>query len=146
MKVKFVESESLSGVPEKLGGAIVMCYDPVSGNGDFLWTHTTSSMGIAYQTTADSEAKTRMSRLSKTTATNSCRIMVEGVPFSTVTKEDSPVSSNESVVALRPSPRDIPMQVDDNSSSPPAAVQQQQAPPPTATAAGAGTQIESQRA
>ena len=34
-----------------------------SGRGDFLWTHTTASMGIAYMTTSDAKATTVMSRL-----------------------------------------------------------------------------------
>lgn len=59
MKEKFAESEFLYGVPEKLGGAICMHYDESSGAGEFLWTHTTSSMGIAFQTTADEQATTR---------------------------------------------------------------------------------------
>ena len=66
MKDKFAESEFLVGVPEKLGGAVCMHYDEKAGRGEFLWTHTTSSMGIAFQTTADREATTRMSRLPST--------------------------------------------------------------------------------
>ena len=49
MKEKFAESEFLVSVPEKLGGAICMHYDESSGQGEFLWTHTTSSMGIGFQ-------------------------------------------------------------------------------------------------
>ena len=49
----------VDGVPEKLGGAICMHYDEANGRGEFLWTHTTSSMGIAFQTTADEVATTR---------------------------------------------------------------------------------------
>ena len=30
-----------------------MHYDEAAGRGEFLWTHTTASMGIAFQTTAD---------------------------------------------------------------------------------------------
>ena len=59
MKERFAESEFLYGVPEKLGGAICMHYDEANGRGEFLWTHTTSSMGIAFQTTADEVATTR---------------------------------------------------------------------------------------
>ena len=51
------------GVPEKLGGAICMHYDEANGRGQFLWTHTTASMGLAYQTTSDATAKTVMSRI-----------------------------------------------------------------------------------
>jgi hypothetical protein len=46
---KFVESAFLSGLPEKLGGAICMQYNRERGEGHFLWTHTTASMGIGFQ-------------------------------------------------------------------------------------------------
>lgn len=96
MKEKFAESQFLIGVPEKLGGAICMHYDEPSGRGEFLWTHTTSSMGIAFQTTADEEATTRMSRLREPTtwnlpstfgyhlpSENIPHIAVEGISFTT---------------------------------------------------------------
>jgi len=86
MKEKFAESEFLYGVPEKLGGAICMHYDQPSGRGEFLWTHTTSSMGIAFQTTADEKATTRMSRLNGCTEPNTTSILVEGIPFTTIPK------------------------------------------------------------
>jgi hypothetical protein len=44
-----VESAFLSGLPEKLGGAICMQYNRERGEGHFLWTHTTASMGIGFQ-------------------------------------------------------------------------------------------------
>merc|ERR1712179_662653 len=53
----------LDRVGEKLGGAICMHYDEDQGRGQFLWTHTTASMGIAYQTTSDVSATTCMSRI-----------------------------------------------------------------------------------
>merc|ERR1712029_594175 len=100
MKEKFAESEFLISVPEKLGGAICMHYDESSGRGEFLWTHTTSSMGIAFQTTADAHATTKMSRLSSHASavvggggsrlsgsadpTTTTSILVEGVPFTTL--------------------------------------------------------------
>ena len=102
MKEKFAESEFLVSVPEKLGGAICMHYDESSGQGEFLWTHTTSSMGIAFQTTADAKATTKMSRLSSYGASGAgaapgggarlsgsadpttTSILVEGVPFTTL--------------------------------------------------------------
>ena len=40
-----------------------MHYDEHHGKGQFLWTHTTASMGIAYQTTSDETATTIMSRI-----------------------------------------------------------------------------------
>jgi len=94
MKERFAESEFLYGVPEKLGGAICMHYDEANGRGEFLWTHTTSSMGIAFQTTADEVATTRMSRLDKsllcdtefeliTPTKNVPSVSVEGARFNT---------------------------------------------------------------
>ena len=50
------------------------------GRGDFLWTHTTASMGIAYMTTSDAKATTVMSRLPPKTgaaAANSARASVK---------------------------------------------------------------------
>jgi len=104
MRYKFAESPFLEAVPEKLGGAICMQYDDRCGRGDFLWTHTTASMGIAYMTTSDAKATTVMSRLPPKTgaaAANSARgettILVEGVPFETFTlrRPDSVSSSSE---------------------------------------------------
>ena len=67
MKEKFAESEFLAGVPEKLGGAICLQvaesikstfdlhlqlqYNNENKEGEFLWTHTTASMGIGFQVT-----------------------------------------------------------------------------------------------
>ncbi len=62
---KFAESEFLSDVGEKLGGAICLRWDPAEGSGQFLWTHTTHSMGVAFQTTECVEATAKMSRLPK---------------------------------------------------------------------------------
>lgn len=89
MKEKFAESEFLYGVPEKLGGAICMHYDELNGRGEFLWTHTTSSMGIAFQTTADESATTRMSRMPKLhqTQLHETPLVVRGFPFSTISKQ-----------------------------------------------------------
>jgi len=84
MKEKFAESDFLAGVPEKLGGAICMHYDEDHGRGQFLWTHTTASMGIAYQTTADVSATTHMSRINNVPKVGggTC-ILVESVDFAT---------------------------------------------------------------
>lgn len=107
MKEKFAESVFLTGVREKLGGAICMHYDEASGKGEFLWTHTTSSMGIAFQTTADQHATTRMSRLDPVVQqqqqlllhqqqqhqhqqanSSVTSILVEGIPFRTFSEND----------------------------------------------------------
>lgn len=102
MRYKFAESPFLENVPEKLGGAICMQYDDRCGRGDFLWTHTTASMGIAYMTTSDAKATTVMSRLPpKTNGAPSVKgettILVEGVPFETFAppRPDSASSSSE---------------------------------------------------
>ena len=63
MKVKFDDSEFLVSVREKLGGAICLRHDGDSGRTDFLWTHTTASMGLAFQTTRCQQPTVRMSRL-----------------------------------------------------------------------------------
>merc|ERR1711874_882467 len=80
MKEKFAESVFLSGVPEKLGGAICLQYNKNSLKGEFLWTHTTASMGIGFQSTSEEEATVKMSRL-PVTAKQGTTILVEAVPF-----------------------------------------------------------------
>jgi len=82
MKERFAESDFLAGVPEKLGGAICMQYDKESQKGEFLWTHTTASMGIGFQTTADEDATVKMSRL-PLASQQGTSILVEAIPFST---------------------------------------------------------------
>lgn len=57
-----------------------MHYDENRGEGQFLWTHTTASMGLAYQTTADESATTVMSRIKDLKPGD---ILVESVPFAT---------------------------------------------------------------
>jgi len=83
MKEKFAESEFLEGINEKLGGAICMQFDKKGGKGNFLWTHTTSSMGIGFQTTRENEATVKMSRLPKTSSNQGTTILVESVKFTT---------------------------------------------------------------
>jgi len=82
MKERFAESEFLAGVPEKLGGAICMQYDKESCQGEFLWTHTTASMGIGFQSTCEEDATVKMSRLPHS-AQQGTTILVEAVPFQT---------------------------------------------------------------
>jgi len=82
MKEKFAESEFLSGVPEKLGGAICLQYNNDFKKGEFLWTHTTASMGIGFQSTCEEEATVKMSRL-PATPQQGTTILVEAVPFQT---------------------------------------------------------------
>lgn len=82
MKERFAESEFLAGVPEKLGGAICMQYDKETNQGEFLWTHTTASMGIGFQSTCEEDATVKMSRLPHS-AQQGTTILVEAVPFHT---------------------------------------------------------------
>jgi len=82
MKERFAESEFLAGVPEKLGGAICMQFDKEGGTGEFLWTHTTASMGIGFQSTHEEDATVKMSRLPPS-AQQGTTILVEAVPFPT---------------------------------------------------------------
>merc|ERR1711892_607052 len=82
MKEKFAESEFLQGVPEKLGGAVCMQYDNERGQGEFLWTHTTASMGIGFQSTHEEDATVKMSRLPPSSQQGTT-ILVEAVPFRT---------------------------------------------------------------
>jgi len=82
MKERFAESEFLAGVPEKLGGAICIQFDKEGGTGEFLWTHTTASMGIGFQSTHEEDATVKMSRLPPS-AQQGTTILVEAVPFPT---------------------------------------------------------------
>ena len=100
MSDRFAESEFLCTVPEKLGGAICLRFDRHSLKGEFLWTHTTSSMGLAFQTTNCAQAVAKMSRLPPkekqegggsggggcggrgVTSPTTTTILVESVPFS----------------------------------------------------------------
>lgn len=82
MKEKFAESVFLTGVPEKLGGAICLQYNNDHKRGEFLWTHTTASMGIGFQSTSEEEATVKMSRL-PATPQQGTTILVEAVPFQT---------------------------------------------------------------
>ena len=85
MSNKFAGSEFLSEVGEKLGGAICLYKQPDKSSIEFLWSHTTASMGLAFQSTQDKFPTTKMSRLpaqnaaeekSRSTTTT---ILVEGV-------------------------------------------------------------------
>jgi taspase (threonine aspartase 1) len=108
MKEKFVESKFLVGVPEKLGGALCLHYDRESDLGEFLWTHTTSSMGVAFQRTSDAKAMTKMSRLPKTgpgEKSSQTTILVEAMPFTTLRPSEprgkaSPPENNVALVTV----------------------------------------------
>lgn len=100
----FASSEFLENVPEKLAGAVCIQFDPEIQRGEFMWTHTTASMGVAFQTTADEHATTRMSRLpigpnkSLSNHLKPTVIALESIPFCVNSKEDSkppPLLSND---------------------------------------------------
>ncbi|XP_043279966.1 threonine aspartase 1-like [Venturia canescens] len=63
MKKKFIESDFLGGVKQKLGGAIIVRYSPHERFGDVLWTHTTNSMIVGYMNTKNKVAKSQTSTL-----------------------------------------------------------------------------------
>eukprot|EP00094_Tigriopus_californicus_P007978 TCALIF_07680-PA protein Name:"Similar to TASP1 Threonine aspartase 1 (Homo sapiens)" AED:0.06 eAED:0.06 QI:0/0/0/0.5/1/1/2/0/360 len=96
----FANSEFLENVPEKLAGAVCIQFDPELQQGEFMWTHTTASMGVAFQTTADEQATTRMSRLP--IGPNKCPsdqikntvIAIESIPFCVKSKEPKSFLSN----------------------------------------------------
>lgn len=54
---KFLESPYLSSVDEKYGGALSIMFDPQTGNGDVLWSHTTKQMCLGYMTTQQKRPK-----------------------------------------------------------------------------------------
>ncbi len=58
-----MESAFLASLPEKLGGAICMQYNRERGEGHFLWTHTTASMGIGFQVPYSRESMDNMIRI-----------------------------------------------------------------------------------
>ena len=62
-----------------------MHYDETHGKGQFLWTHTTASMGLAYQTTADANPTTVMSRINNLPLAKGTGmyILTESIHFST---------------------------------------------------------------
>eukprot|EP00095_Tigriopus_kingsejongensis_P000770 snap_masked-scaffold67_size430214-processed-gene-1.5 protein:Tk00770 transcript:snap_masked-scaffold67_size430214-processed-gene-1.5-mRNA-1 annotation:"threonine aspartase 1" len=97
----FVNSEFLESVPEKLGGAICLQYDPKNRRGEFMWTHTTASMGVAFQSTACKKAVTRMSRMP---AMEKNSITIESIPFCTQGHDDTRMSIVKVEHGFRDSP------------------------------------------
>ena len=122
MKEKFAESPFLQGIPEKLGGAICMLFDEKGGRGEFLWTHTTASMGVAYMTTADAKATTVMSRLpprpQQQRQQGETTILVEGVPFRMVSV-DAPATTTTAGAASQSSSSASSSAASSETSSPP---------------------------
>ena len=94
MMNKFAGSEFLLDVGEKLGGAICLYKPPGQPALDFLWSHTTASMGLAFQSTGDNFPTTKMSRLPPAGGTEdktrSTTILVECVSIN-----DNSNSTNE---------------------------------------------------
>lgn len=56
-KDDFLESPFLNNLNELYGGALSLVYDPDSGNGEVLWSHSTSSMCLAHMTTTQKVPK-----------------------------------------------------------------------------------------
>lgn len=56
-KGKFLESPLLGGLGEVYGGALSMVYEPESGHGDVLYSHTTRAFCLGYQSTANKSPK-----------------------------------------------------------------------------------------
>lgn len=52
-KKKFLESPILGGLSEVYGGALSVVYEPESGHGDVLYSHTTRAFCLGYQSTAN---------------------------------------------------------------------------------------------
>lgn len=79
MKTDFIESPFLTGLDQKLGGAIAVKYSPQQFGGDLLWSHTTKSMIVGYMSTREAKPKSRMSVL--TTPEVGRKAVVEGIGF-----------------------------------------------------------------
>lgn len=56
-KNKFIESPFLTQLREVYGGALSICYDPRNGDGELLWSHTTQSLCLGYQSTLQKNPK-----------------------------------------------------------------------------------------
>lgn len=51
-KENFVESPYLRDMNEVYGGAVSIVYDPTTGNGEVLWSHTTNALCLAHMSTS----------------------------------------------------------------------------------------------
>lgn len=61
-KEGFLESPFLSNLNEVYGGALSLVYDPSSGNGEVLWSHSTNSLCLAHMTTSQKVPKVSLRR------------------------------------------------------------------------------------
>lgn len=52
-KQKFLQSPYLGGLSEVYGGALSLTYDPETGDGEVLWSHTTAAFCLGYQSTTN---------------------------------------------------------------------------------------------
>lgn len=57
MKEKFLYSPFLWDVPERLGGSLALKFDPLTGDGEVLWSHTTKTMCVGYMSTKSDRPK-----------------------------------------------------------------------------------------
>ncbi|XP_034946315.1 threonine aspartase 1-like [Chelonus insularis] len=79
MKDKFIDSEFLHGLDQKLGGAIAIRYSLDDSIGDLLWTHSTNSMILGHMSSHDSNAKSCVSSLEPCEVGK--KAIVEGICF-----------------------------------------------------------------
>lgn len=56
-KQKFLQSPFLGGLSEVHGGALSLTYDPGTGGGEVLWSHTTRAFCLGYQATTSKSPK-----------------------------------------------------------------------------------------
>lgn len=52
-KQKFLQSPYLGGLREVYGGALSLTYDPGTGGGEVLWSHTTAAFCLGFQSTTN---------------------------------------------------------------------------------------------
>jgi taspase, threonine aspartase, 1 len=60
---KFLQSPFLSTLDEIYGGALTVHYDKETGDGEVVWSHTTKSMCLGFQSTKQKKPKFILSTL-----------------------------------------------------------------------------------
>ncbi|XP_047517156.1 threonine aspartase 1 [Pieris napi] len=85
LKEKFLESPFLWDVPERLGGALSLMFNPQIGEGELLWGHTTKTMCVGYMSTQTAKPKCIMSYLPPIVIAGH-KAVVSGVPFNVPTQ------------------------------------------------------------
>ncbi|CAG4930099.1 threonine aspartase 1 [Colias croceus] len=80
LKEKFLESPFLWDIPERLGGALALSFNPEIGEGELLWGHTTKTMCIGYMSTEIAKPKCIISYLPAKVEPGR-KAVVSGLPF-----------------------------------------------------------------